>query len=308
MIYKTIFKLFGGSKKKIAEREAESTAFESLLAKDSAGKQLDSFAKLQLTTEEFSKNLVILTDETTQIATSVEELAANSQSVASSAEATAQEAKTSDEQAAKGNEAISSLVGDMDSLESAVKTMADGINRFIEFSQQINSLTAKVRDIAQQTNLLALNASIEAARAGESGKGFSVVANEVKQLAINSEATTSQIEKVLHTMNKLSSEVGKALDNSLSRLSKSTEALEDVAMTLADGQHVVKEVNSQVLLISTSIKEQSHVTNQIASSINAIQQTLEKQLKQSEELQQIAKDVLTDEKELSEKLRDQSAD
>lgn len=129
----------------------------------------------------FSREVHQIMDNVTSVATAVEEMAATATEISRTAQQAAKRAEESNAKAATGNENISLLVGDMDQLEVAIKSMADGMHQFVGFSREINKLTAIVRDIAHQTNLLALNAAIEAARAGEAGRGFAVVADEVEK-------------------------------------------------------------------------------------------------------------------------------
>jgi methyl-accepting chemotaxis protein len=158
-----------------------------------------------------------ISDAIASVAAATEEMAASASEISQSAQATASRANESYAKTESGNMAISSMMGDMDLLESAMKSMFDGAQKFAGFTDEINNLTGIVRDIANQTNLLALNAAIEAARAGEAGRGFAVVADEVKQLASKTEKATLEIEKVTSTMNKLMDEVSHSVSTSRER-------------------------------------------------------------------------------------------
>lgn len=169
------------------------------------------------TYEILSKNLQLQQDATkindaiASVATATEEMAASASEISQSANATANRATESYSKTESGNMAISSMMGDMDALEGALSSMFGEVQKFQGFTDEINNLTAIVRDIANQTNLLALNAAIEAARAGEAGRGFAVVADEVKQLASKTEKATVEIESVTTTMNTLMNEVGSSM-------------------------------------------------------------------------------------------------
>lgn len=212
----------------------------------------------------------VISDAIASVATATEEMAASASEVSVAAEQTAARAQESYQKTESGNEAISSMMGNMDLLESAMGSMFEGVQKFSGFTEEINSLTSSVRDIANQTNLLALNAAIEAARAGEAGRGFAVVADEVKQLASKTEKATIEIETVTNTMNTLMEEVGGSVGSSQERLAHSLDSLETVAIALADVTSVVNDVTEQVQTISTSANEQRYVSQEMAGKLNEI--------------------------------------
>ena len=234
---------------------------------------IDSLAE---TYEILTKNLQLQAEATTisdaisSVATATEEMAASASEISQSAQATASRAIESYDKTESGNMAISSMMGDMDLLEGALSSMFNEVQKFAGFTEEINNLTAIVRDIANQTNLLALNAAIEAARAGEAGRGFAVVADEVKQLASKTEKATVEIESVTTTMNSLMEEVGSSMTSSKERLGASLDSLETLAVALSDVTAVVNDVTSQVQTISTSANEQQSVSAEMASKLNEI--------------------------------------
>lgn len=217
----------------------------------------------------FTKEVQTIMDNVTSVATAVEEMAATATEISRSAQDAAQHADDSNSKSANGNESISSLMGDMGELENAVRQMAGSMEKFFGFSQEINKLTAIVRDIAHQTNLLALNAAIEAARAGEAGRGFAVVADEVKKLADKTAQATSEIETVTNTMNSLSSTVSESVNTSLARLATSNDALETVTTVFAESTAAVRDVNDRVHQIAAAAEEQSVVAGEMARNLAA---------------------------------------
>jgi methyl-accepting chemotaxis protein len=222
----------------------------------------------------FAKGGREIMDNVTSVATAVEEMAAAATEISRTAQEAANRAKESNAKAKAGNESISSLIGDMDLLENAVKSMADSMQQFVGFSQEINKLTAIVRDIAHQTNLLALNAAIEAARAGEAGRGFAVVADEVKKLADKTAQATSEIEAVTGTMNVLSGNVSGSVNTSLERLGNSLEALDTVASALSENTKVINDVNDRIHQIAIAAEEQSTVSSQMAKNLVQVTSSL----------------------------------
>ena len=236
----------------------------------------DGIQSLQQTYTILTKNMILQSTATEiqrdihSIAAATEEMASTSSEISLSAQETSARANESYQKTESGNVAISSMIGDMDLLENSMKNMFIQMQRFLGFTEEINNLTATVRGIANQTNLLALNAAIEAARAGEAGRGFAVVADEVKQLASKTEQATLEIENVTTTMNTLMNEVSESVSSSNSRLEKTVDGLETVAISLGDITSVVNDVSAKIHTISVSANEQQAVSKEMADKLNKI--------------------------------------
>ena len=219
---------------------------------------------------QFTKKIFQAMNEVTGVATAVEEMAATATEISRNAQQAAEHAEKSNSMADTGNEGVSSLMGDMDMLESAVRDMAARMKQFVGFTREINNLTSIVKDIAHQTNLLALNAAIEAARAGEAGRGFAVVADEVKKLADKTAQATNEIGNVTATMNSLSEQVNGGVTTSLGRLTKSIDTLETVATAMANSKGVVREVSDRVHQIAAAAEEQSVVSAEMSKNLGSV--------------------------------------
>ena len=235
---------------------------------------LDQAVNVLITNGRFSQGITHTMDAVTSIAAAVEEMAATATEISRNAQTAALRSQESSTIAASGNEGVSSLMGDMDLLEAAVRSMASSMQQFVGFTREINKLTASVKDIAHQTNLLALNAAIEAARAGEAGRGFAVVADEVKKLAEKTAQATNEIGSVTSTMNTLSDEVNDGVTTSLEKLVKSIETLETVAMSMGESNGVIRDVNDKIQQIAAAAEEQSAVSAEMSQNLSSVTHTL----------------------------------
>lgn len=131
-----------------------------------------------------------------------------------------------------GNESVSRLMGGIDEVDSSVGVIAQSVEAFMSSMQTITSMTNQVKDIADQTNLLALNAAIEAARAGEQGRGFAVVADEVRKLAEKSAQAAREIDQVTQNIGQHSSKLDETIRIGRTQLTENMESLEHVAEAL----------------------------------------------------------------------------
>ncbi|MCX8145882.1 MAG: methyl-accepting chemotaxis protein [Azovibrio sp.] len=209
-------------------------------------------------------------EKSIQAAAAVEQLVTSISSIAQSAEQVQHQSQESLDRAQAGNRSLNELLAEMDVVESAVKQMADSVNEFVRNTEAINTMTQEVKDIAEQTNLLALNAAIEAARAGEQGRGFAVVADEVRKLAEKSSRSAEEIEAITEKLTSQSVAVRKAIDDGLSHLSTSQDSVHTVANILQATNGSVQEVGEGLDTIAMATDQQRRVSGEVAENIEAI--------------------------------------
>ncbi|ENO89183.1 methyl-accepting chemotaxis protein [Thauera linaloolentis] len=170
----------------------------------------------------------------------------------------------------EGEQSLRQLIGEMGQIESAVRQMAATVGDFVESTQAISRMTREVREIAEQTNLLALNAAIEAARAGEQGRGFAVVADEVRKLAEKSARSAGEIDGITREIEQRSDSVQGAIEGGLEHLESSRKVADDVSRVLGAANVLVAEVGEGLDRIASATAEQRRSSTSVTSSIDDI--------------------------------------
>ena len=205
-----------------------------------------------------------------QAAESVEKVVSSISDIAHSTDKVHLQSRDSEKRSIEGMQSLTTLVNEVDVVESTVRQIAESVTQFVASMESITNMTREVRDIADQTNLLALNAAIEAARAGEQGRGFAVVADEVRKLAEKSAASANEIDGITRALAGQSNSVRQSIDDGLSHIASSKHSVESVADVLKGAASSVTEVGHGLDSILAATEEQHRVFTEVAKTIEAI--------------------------------------
>ena len=208
--------------------------------------------------------------EIDMVATAMEEMAATVQEVAVSTNSALQAAQDTRQQATDGALTVTEAIGIINSLSDSVGEAEVTINDLAKNSHEIGSVLDVISGVAEQTNLLALNAAIEAARAGEQGRGFAVVADEVRTLASRTQSSTHEIQTMIEKLQLAAQGAVKKMSYVRERSFEGVEQIERSAESLADIVASISTVNDMSTQIATAAEEQSSVAEEVNRNISNI--------------------------------------
>ncbi len=232
-------------------------------------------ANLSSASLQISQGSQLQSEAAASTAAAIEEITVSINSVATNTDDVRKLSEKSLQQTRLGNQNVNSLIGEISRVQDAVRLIADSVKEFVESTRAIAGMTQQVKDIADQTNLLALNAAIEAARAGEQGRGFAVVADEVRKLAEKSAQSANEIDRVTNSLNQKSGEVEATVQSGLRSLQATQEHVENVSTVLNEAGASVEQSSNGVNDIAASVGEQSIASNEIARNVEKIAQMSE---------------------------------
>ncbi|PSV51740.1 methyl-accepting chemotaxis protein [Photobacterium sp. GB-1] len=220
--------------------------------------------------EERSTRIQHQQDEINMVATAINEMAAATQEIAANAENTARTSEQTVTASNHGATLVNQSQQSISTLAQEVDTATSVISELNHHAQSITTILSTIQGIAEQTNLLALNAAIEAARAGEQGRGFAVVADEVRVLSQRTHASTQEIQQMIETLQKTTGQTVNIMEDSRHLSETSVDDANAAAVSLSQITTAVTTINDMATQIASAAEEQSSVTSEITRNTEGI--------------------------------------
>ena len=235
--------------------------------RDSVTQMASAAEQLSAVTEQTSAGMNSQKVETDQVATAMHEMSATVQEVARNAEQASQAASDADREARAGDAVVAEAVTQIERLSAEMLRSTEAMAKLESESNRIGSVMDVIKTVADQTNLLALNAAIEAARAGEAGRGFAVVADEVRGLAQRTQKSTEEIEQLVAGLQQGTQQVASAMQNSHNLTESSVQLTRKAGSALNDITTKVSNIQAMNLQIAAAAEEQGAVADEISRSV-----------------------------------------
>ena len=239
--------------------------------------------ELSAVTEQTSAGVNSQKIETDQVATAMHEMTATVQEVARNAEEASQAAAAADGEAREGDKVVNEAIAQIERLASEVVRSTEAMSVLQQESDKIGSVMDVIKAVAEQTNLLALNAAIEAARAGEAGRGFAVVADEVRGLAQRTQKSTEEIEGLVAGLQNGTQQVSAVMSNSRALTDSSVALTRKAGASLENITRTVSNIQSMNQQIAAAAEQQSAVAEEISRSIINVRDVSEQTAAASDE-------------------------
>ncbi len=255
------------------------TAFDSMLAKlqglvsdvkQATDLVAGSADKIGTITDRINQRVSKEQTQTDQVATAMNEMAATVQEVSRNAAEAAQSAQAADQETNTGKQVVNATMGSIDNLAREVERAAEVIHKLEEDTESIGKVLDVIQGIAEQTNLLALNAAIEAARAGEQGRGFAVVADEVRTLAQRTQESTQEIQQMIETLQSGAKNAVQVMESGRTRANSSVDKAAKAGASLETITQAVARISDMNTQIAGASEEQGAVVEEILRNVVTI--------------------------------------
>ena len=229
----------------------------------SAGQLASAAEELNSVTDESARGLTRQDNEIEQAATAVNEMTSAVEEVARNAVSTSEASQNATQSAGDGRDKVQETVSAIERMTGDVQDTASLIGELANESRDIGKVLDVIRGLADQTNLLALNAAIEAARAGEAGRGFAVVADEVRALAHRTQQSTSEIERMIGSIQSGTEQAVESMRNSTERADSTLNIARSAGQSLDTINSAINEINERNLVIASAAEEQAQVAREV---------------------------------------------
>lgn len=251
--------------------------------RDSVSQIASAAEELSAVTEQTSAGVNSQKLETDQVATAMQEMSATVQEVARNAEQASLAASEADREALQGDRVVAEAITRIEELAQEMSRSTDAMSLLQQESDRIGSVMDVIKAVADQTNLLALNAAIEAARAGEAGRGFAVVADEVRGLARRTQQSTEEIESLIAALQRGTQQVASVMHESRSLTEGSVALARKAGDALEVINHKVSNIQSMNQQIAAAAEQQGAVAEEIGRSVLNVRDVAEQTATASEE-------------------------
>lgn len=244
--------------------------------KNSAEKVMATSQQLSAAANELTISSNQQSDATSSMAASLEEVTVSIQQVADNSDRAHEMATEAGGLSGEGHRAVYEAIDEMQKISESVNSSSGAITTLEEKSKQISTVANVIKDIADQTNLLALNAAIEAARAGEQGRGFAVVADEVRKLAERTATATHEITNTIDEIRQSTQSSVSGMEFSVKQVEKGVEMAKHSGVAMENIEMSTNRVKASVDEISSALREQSTAATQLAQDVEVIAQKAER--------------------------------
>ncbi|WP_414707852.1 methyl-accepting chemotaxis protein [Pseudomonas sp. UBA6562] len=251
--------------------------------KDGVVQVASAAEELSAITEQTSTGVQLQKVETDQIATAMQEMTATTHEVARNAGQAAASAQGASRQAVQGDQAVGKAVEQIELLAQEMASAKSVMATLRGHADNIGSVLDVIKSVSEQTNLLALNAAIEAARAGEAGRGFAVVADEVRNLAKRTRTSTDEIIELIAGLNQSTGHMAAVLEQNVQLTGNSVELSREVGQMLKQIAHSIKDIESMNDQIACAAEQQSAAGEQISRSVTNVRDISDQTAASSEE-------------------------